>query len=150
MRKISVVGGTAVLVGVVLAPCAPAGAVSPQGKYCDPSTTRSYSGGSISWYLYDGGTMVDNSSGTISKAFQHTVTGSATTTVSAEVGVKASTVVAEVNTELGISASVSASISTRQTFTVSAPPHSKIDDRDGIARRASTVTTTQILTNCQT
>jgi len=104
------------------------------------SSGRTYTPAGIAWYRYDSGSVVNNSAATVTKSFTHTFSASLTTTVSAEVGVEATVAVAEINSKLGISVAVTASVSRSTTFSVSVPPYKAVTYRDGLAKRFFNVT----------
>lgn len=120
----------------------------PNGEVCEVHDNRTYTQTSLTWYKFDSGTLVNNSAGSISKAFTHTFSASLTTTVSAEVGLSVDSVVAEVNAKAGVSVAVTASVSSSTTFTVTAPAHTTVSYKDGIAKRTFSVKKVHTYSNC--
>lgn len=141
-------GAVVVALGAMIAAVMVVPQAASASDYCEPQTTRSYRQTSFSWYAYDSGTLNNTSSGTISKSFTHTANKSFTTTVSSEAGASASLVVVEINAKLGLSVAVTASYTTSTTFKVTAPPHTTISYKDGIARRIFTISVVQTYSNC--
>jgi hypothetical protein len=138
-------GGTA---QASVMPGAAAGDVRPYSEVCDVRDSRTYTQTGLTWYRYDSGTLANSSAGTISKTFTHTFTASLTTTVSAEVGLSVSSVVAEINTKVGVSVAVTASVSSSTSFTVTAPAHTTVSYKDGIAKRTYSVKRVHTYSNC--
>lgn len=141
-------GVAAAALGALVAPTAAFADIRPMGIYCDPYTQRQYTQTAFAWYGFDSGTINNTSSGSVTKSFTHSKALSLGTTVSAEVGVKADVVVAEINEKVGVSVSVNAAYTTSTTFSVTAPAHTKISYKDGIAKRTYHVTVIQTYTNC--
>ncbi|MFE0778488.1 hypothetical protein [Streptomyces sp. NPDC058861] len=123
---------------------------SPQSEYCQPHDQRTYTSTGNSWYSYDSGTLKNTSGGTISKTFTHSSNKSKSTEVSAEVGLSASAVVAEINAKYGVSTSVTASYTTTTTFTVTAPPRTTVSYKDGIMQRSYSIKKVHTYSNCTT
>lgn len=140
---VALTGVTAAALGALVAPSA-----AFAGVYCDPYTQRNYTQTGFTWYSFDSGTINNTSSGSVTKSFTHSKTVTLSTTVSAEVGVKATVAVAEINAKLGVSVSVSASYTTSTTFSVTAPAHTKVSYKDGIAKRTYQATVIQTYSNC--
>ncbi|MEU5253220.1 hypothetical protein [Streptomyces longwoodensis] len=122
--------------------------VRPYSEVCEVRDSRTYTQTGLSWYQYDSGTLVNSSAGTISKTFTHTINASLTTTVSAEVGLSVSGVVAEINAKVGVSVAVTASVTRGTTFTVTAPAHTTVSYKDGIAKRTYSVKRVHTYSNC--
>lgn len=119
-------------------------------EHCQPHDYRSYTSTGSSWHSYDSGVLNNPSAGTISKTFTHSSNKSKTTEVSAEVGLTAGAVVAEINAKYGVSTSVTASYTTSTRFTVTAPPRTKVTYKDGILQRSYTVKKVHTYSNCTT
>jgi hypothetical protein len=136
-RRVAAAGVGAVL---ALASVQAAHAAPQHAPFCAPTDVRTFTSLGATWYAFDSGTLNNRSAGTITQSYAHTTEKSLTTTVSAEVGLKVSALISEVNVKFGLSAAVTAKYSKTTTFTVAAPPHTTIHFRNGILRRAFSVT----------
>jgi hypothetical protein len=118
-------------------------------QYCDPEVKRTYTSAGSTWFVWDAGT-IDNSksSATLHKSFTHTVEGSFSTTVSGELGITAKTVVTEVNAKFGISATITAKVTTSTTFQITVPPHVKVSYKDGILVRTYKIKEVKTSSTC--
>jgi hypothetical protein len=118
---------------------------------CDYKFTRSYSPQGVTWYVSDAGTINNSTSAaTVKRSISYTVTGTASTTVSGEVAVKATAAVAEISAKFAVAVTLSASVSRTETFEITVPPYKKVSYRSGIAKRKFRVTETTVYSNCNT
>jgi hypothetical protein len=124
--------------------------LTPSVAVCTAKDTRTYTQTSAVWYASDSGTLVNKSAGTLSQSFTHSSNKSLTSTVSAEVGAKVGLVVSEVTAKLGLSVAVTASYTTSTTFTVTAPPHTTVQYRNGIMKRTFSVKRVLRYEDCST
>lgn len=146
--KMIAVAAALALTAITGGPAAAAAPVKPHSIYCPPEDDRYYQQTSSAWYAADSGTLINNSAGTISKAYTHTSNHSLTTTVAADLEVSVDYVVGHVNTSLNYSTSHTASYTTTTMFTVTAPAHTTVHYTDGILKRTILITWNHTYSNC--
>lgn len=143
-RKV-VISGSITAMAAVFLPL-PASA-SP---YCDPHYARSYAKGSFAFTNYDSGTIYNSSGATVTKSYTHSESHSITSTVSAAMTVGVKTLIAEANATVSAGVAYTASYTNSTTFTVSAPPYTNVEYKDGVGVRSITVKEYYIYSNCNT
>lgn len=142
--------GAIVLAGCTSLP-AQAAPSRPAHPVCDPYTSYKLNKKQgYTWYAFDSGTVINTSKkATISKSITHSSSESRSTTKSSEVGLSIKVWVADINAKYGYSVSKTVSYTRSDTFTVTAPPKTKVAYKDGIVIRKFRIKIYHLYDNCE-
>ncbi|WP_432157697.1 hypothetical protein [Streptomyces sp. bgisy153] len=148
MRAVGVALTTALAMsgGALTMSAAPASAADQ----CKPTVSRSYAQTGSSWWLIAAaGTVKNTKAYQVREAVTFTKTGTRSTSVSGELGVSASVVVAEINSKGSFSVDRSVSYTSGRTITIVVGPRSTVHYKIGIKKRKFLVTQRRTYSNCK-